>query len=386
MSDRGAELALLPNGFVDLLPPKAEVEARSITTLMKKFASFGYQRIKPPLMEFEDSLLAPGPGELLADETFRVMDPVTHRMLGLRSDITPQVARIAMSRLMNEPRPLRLTYANDVLRTKGNQLRTVRQFCQVGCEIIGDESADTDIEVAVLAVLGLKALELKNITLDFTVPGLVNALIDESVDVDTAEVLRKAVSQRDRQVLDRVDGEAAKSICLAMELSSCEGGLKDFLNKVNVNAFPKLVREDLERLCAVCKGIEAALVELDIRDVSVTVDLLEQAGFEYHKHIGFTLFAKTVHGELGRGGSYDVCFGHCESDEVAKGFTLYMDTIQKACPFAKEKKHIYVPASESWADIRTLQKDGWIVYRGSDKTNMPEECTHRFENGEIKEI
>ena len=386
MSDRGAELALLPNGFVDLLPPQAEVEARSITTLMKKFASYGYKRIKPPLMEFEDSLLAPGPGELLADETFRVMDPVTHRMLGLRSDITPQIARIAKSRLTNEARPLRLTYANDVLRTKGNQLRTVRQFCQVGCEIIGDESTDTDIEVAVLAVLGLKALDLKDITLDFTVPGLVNALIDGSVDAETAEVLRKAVSQRDKQVLDSIDGEAAKSICLAMELSSCEGGLKDFLARVDVNAFPQAVREDLQRLCVVCKGIEAAFAELDILDVSVTVDLLEQAGFEYHKHIGFTLFAKTVHGELGRGGSYDVCFGTSDSDEVAKGFTLYMDTIHKACPFSKEKKHIYVPASESWADIRRLQKDGWIVYRGSDKTNVPEECTHRFENGEIKEI
>ena len=111
MSETDTHPALLPGGFADLLPSEAEQEARAITVLMETFASFGYARVKPPLVEFEDSLLAPGPGAALAHDTFRLMDPLSHRMMGIRSDMTPQIARIASSRLTKEVRPLRLARA-----------------------------------------------------------------------------------------------------------------------------------------------------------------------------------------------------------------------------------------------------------------------------------
>ena len=98
--------ALLPAGLRDLLPPEAETEAAAVETLMDLFAAHGYQRVKPPLLEFEDSLFA-GSGQAVADQTFRLMDPVSHRMMGLRADTTPQVARIATTRLASAPRPLR---------------------------------------------------------------------------------------------------------------------------------------------------------------------------------------------------------------------------------------------------------------------------------------
>ena len=122
MKDLSQNNALLPSGFEDLLPPQAEAEYAAIATLMGVFRGFGYARVKPPLAEFEESLLAPGPGAALTQETFRVMDSDTHRMMGLRSDITAQIARIALSRLSEEKRPLRLTYANDVIRTRASQL------------------------------------------------------------------------------------------------------------------------------------------------------------------------------------------------------------------------------------------------------------------------
>src|ERR1700712_5893342 len=97
--------ALLPAGLRDLLPPEAETEAAAVETLMDAFAAHGYQRVKPPLLEFEDTLLA-GSGSAMAEQTFRLMDPESQRMMGLRADTTPQVARIATTRLANPPRPL----------------------------------------------------------------------------------------------------------------------------------------------------------------------------------------------------------------------------------------------------------------------------------------
>src|SRR6201746_2803217 len=107
--------ALLPAALRDLLPPDAETEASSVEALMDVFAAHGYQRVKPPLLEFEDSLLA-GSGSAVAEQTFRLMDPDRQRMMGLRADTTPQVARIATARLANAPRPLRLSYSGQCLR------------------------------------------------------------------------------------------------------------------------------------------------------------------------------------------------------------------------------------------------------------------------------
>jgi ATP phosphoribosyltransferase regulatory subunit len=122
--------ALLPLGLRDLLPPDAAIEADVMARLMGVLARHGYERVKPPLAEFEENLLG-GAGAAMAKETFRLMDPVSQRMIGLRADMTPQVARIATTRLRHAPRPLRLCYAGQVLRVKGSQLRPERQVGQV---------------------------------------------------------------------------------------------------------------------------------------------------------------------------------------------------------------------------------------------------------------
>src|SRR5690625_7203963 len=95
--------ALLPAGLQDGLPPDAAHEAATMERLVGALAKLGYERVKPPLLEFEDSLLT-GPGEQVAQQTFRLMDPVSQRMMGLRADMTPQVARIATTRLRSEER------------------------------------------------------------------------------------------------------------------------------------------------------------------------------------------------------------------------------------------------------------------------------------------
>src|SRR5476651_431812 len=118
---------LLPAGLADLLPPDAAREARAIDIAIERFAAFGYERVKPPLVEFEESLLG-GTGAGLAAQTFRLMDPVSQRMMGVRPDMTVQVARIAVTRLKHEPRPLRLSYGGNVIRVRGSQLKPERKF------------------------------------------------------------------------------------------------------------------------------------------------------------------------------------------------------------------------------------------------------------------
>src|SRR5271154_3705690 len=113
--------ALLPAGLCDVLPPEAELEARSVEAIMDCFAAHGYQRVTPPLLEFEDSLFA-GSGAATAEQTFRLMDPDSQRMMGLRADTTPQIGRLATSRLANAPRPLRLAYSGPVLLVRGTQM------------------------------------------------------------------------------------------------------------------------------------------------------------------------------------------------------------------------------------------------------------------------
>jgi len=164
---------------------------------MELFTSYGYERVKPPMVEYEGSLLAPGPGAALAADTFRLMDPQSHKMLGIRSDITPQISRIARSRYEKTARPLRLAYANDVLRMRGGQDRFARQFCKVGAEIVGDEGLDAFIECAVLAVQGLHTLGVQDISIDLALPRLVDQLFAEhKVKGALAERLTDALDRR----------------------------------------------------------------------------------------------------------------------------------------------------------------------------------------------
>src|SRR3954453_1221955 len=137
--------ALLPAGLYDLLPPEAEVEAAVTGRLIGVLASYGYERVQPPLVEFEETLLS-GAGSTMASDTFRTMDPISHRMVALRADMTPQIARIAATRLPHRPRPLLLSYAGQVLRVRATQMRPERQFGQVGAELIGAAGPAADVE------------------------------------------------------------------------------------------------------------------------------------------------------------------------------------------------------------------------------------------------
>src|SRR5271154_444838 len=200
--------ALLPTGMHDLLPPEAEIEAQVVSKLMATLAAHGYQRVKPPLVEFEETLLS-GAGAAMAPATFRTMDPGSHRMVGMRADMTPQIARIASTRLGNAPRPLRLSYAGQVLRVKGSQIRPERQVGQVGAELIGAAGPAADVEAIAVAGEVLAAIGVPHLSVDITLPRLVPAVAEAyGIVGERAASLRAALDHKDIAAVAEIAGEA----------------------------------------------------------------------------------------------------------------------------------------------------------------------------------
>lgn len=384
VNDETQNIALLPSGFADLLPPEAGREADAIAALQNVFKSFGYNRVKPPIVEFEDSLTAPGPGAALAQTMFRLMDPLSHRMMGVRSDITAQIARIASSRLKAEPRPLRVTYANDVLRTKGSQQRTQRQFAQVGCEVIGLDSAEMDIEICVLALAGLAKLGIEDVTLDISLPRVMRSVLSHlEVSKELEADVLSALDDRDVDRLAEVAGAQAEMLIALVEAA---GSGEDAIKALLGTALPEEAAQQILKLSEFYKELKTALNQFGLENVSISVDPVETKGFEYHNGLAFALFSSKARGPLGRGGRYDIVFGAADEVESACGFTLYMDTVRGAMPEPEAKKVLFVSSSESWGTIKALQQEGWIVTRGAGHNNVSPDCTHIYKDGQISEV
>lgn len=361
MSQTKAHIGLLPNGFVDLLPGEADQEASAISSLMSLFYGFGYDRVKPPLVEFEDSLLAPGPGEAMSHDTFRLMDPVTRRMMGVRSDITAQIARIASSRLRDEIRPIRLSYTNDVLRTQSGQNRVERQFCQTGCEIIGDDDIHSFVEVAVLSVLGLHQIGIENITLDLALPKIIEQSMAHFKIPETMQhVVFDKIAIRDRNSLRDLDNEYKSNFSALVVLS---GDAKMVLNELNNLSCSKGTSRDLKEMHDIVEAISLAFNQLGLDDVALTLDPCEQRGFEYHNKFAFSLFSSDAKSELGRGGQYQVLFAGNENAEMANGFTLYMDVVRKALGNATSEKPDNVENTNNWAELLECVSSGKRIRR-----------------------
>jgi ATP phosphoribosyltransferase regulatory subunit len=365
-----AQLALLPEGLHDDLPPFAGHEARSIERLVAQFEAHGYERVKPPLIEFEESLLA-GPGAGVARHMFRLMDPISQRMMGLRADMTTQVARIAATRLKNAPRPLRLCYAGQVLRVRGSQLRPERQYAQAGVELIGADGVAGDAEVVLLAAEALQALGIQDLSVDLTVPSLV-PLLTEALGLAGAE------GEAARQALDARDGAAVDNLAPAVrqqlgDLMRIAGPADSALKGLAGLALPASARALYDHLAAL-----VAYLGTGNGDLTLTIDPGESRGFEYQTGVSFSLFASGVRGELGRGGRYSLAGG-----ESAIGFTLYLDSLMRAIPKAIAVERLYLPFATSGERARQLRVEGWCTVQGLASDADPGEEAQRLACGHI---
>ncbi len=349
--------ALLPTGLTDLLPPDADREEAITRQLLSHFRHYGYQRVKPPLLEFEDGLLD-GAGAVHADQTFRVMDPASQRMLGVRADITPQIARITSSRLASAPRPLRISYSGEVLRVVGSQLRADRQFRQIGVELIGAAHAATgDAEVIVLAAEGLAEIGINGLSVDINAPSLTTTICEAlGVPDDVVPRLRAAIDRKDATGLREIGDqyEVADAAAILGSLLGAAGTAKSGLGGLTDIALPDEARALVDRLIEVVDLVQRAAPDLD-----VTIDPIESRGFEYHIGISFTLFALGTRGELGSGGRYLATGG-----ELATGFTLFTDMLLRASPPVPTPSRVFVPHGTSAEVARALRADGRIAIQG----------------------
>jgi ATP phosphoribosyltransferase regulatory subunit len=351
-----SHIALLPTGLYDLLPPTAEREAELTARLMAVLTAHGYERVKPPLVEFEETLLS-GKFAAMAHETFRTMDPTSHRMVGVRADMTPQVARIAATRLAHYPRPLRLNYAGQVLRVKGSEVRPERQIGQAGAELIGAEGPAADVEVIAVAAEALLGVGVATLSVDVTMPMLVSDIAD-AFEITGARraALRAALDRKDSAAVAPPAGKAAPLFAGLVAAAGAAPRAWAALDRLDL---PERAKADRERLGCVLAGLRAALPGL-----KVTVDPVENRGFEYHTGISFTFFARVdpAHGalgELGRGGRY--LAGDPAAPEPATGFTLYTDTILAALPDGRSRRRMLLPVGTDAAFAAALRDEGWIT-------------------------
>ena len=340
--------ALLPAGLRDLLPPDAETEASAVEALMTVFAGHGYQRVKPPLLEFEDSLFA-GSGVAVADQTFRLMDPDSQRMMGLRADTTPQIGRIATTRLGAAPRPLRLSYAGQCLRVRGYQLAPERQVAQAGVELIGHDSPQADAETVLVAAEALAAVGLTRVSFDLTLPMLVPSLLDDArlTGPDRA-ALSKALDRKDAAAVSRHGGRLAPVLT---DLLLAAGPADRALAALAEAKLANLAGILAERAAAMVAAIRVAAPTLRL-----TVDPVEFRGFRYETGVSVTVYAPGRHEELGRGGRYV-----CGEGEPATGLTLYPDAILRVAPSRQARPRVFVPFGADRGVLAGLRADGFAT-------------------------
>ena len=378
---------LLPAGLADLLPPDAAREAHAIDIAIKRFAAFGYDRVKPPMVEFEESLLG-GPGAALASQTFRLMDPVSQRMMGVRPDMTVQVARIAVTRLKHEPRPLRLSYGGNVIRVRGNALKPERQFAQVGCELLGVDTAEADAEAVLLAVDALRAIGVAKLTVDLNLPTLVAAVVAGlKLEAEPVRLLRRALDRKDEAAIakalvgDRGDGKKAADLFIA--LLRAAGPADKAIAQLKKLKLPAAAAAEAARLAEVVALVAAAEPELPL-----TLDAVDYRGLEYQTGVSFSVFALEGRQELVRGGRYSAGYPEDGVSEPATGFTLYMDAVLAASEPTPLHPRLYLPTGTGWADAAPWHARGYAVVRAVTAAGDARKeakrlgCTHALIDGE----
>lgn len=360
-TEETTRLALLPAGLSDMLPPDAAHQARLVERLMAGFGGHGYERVSPPLIEYEDSLLGVGSAvsglSSLAGQTFRLMDPLSQRMMGVRPDITTQIARIAITRLGEYPRPLRLAYAGEVLRATGSQLRPERQFTQIGAELIGSASVEADVEIIRLGAESLIDAGIRGLSVDLNHAPLVHSVLAAyEIPPALSTALRHALDRKDAEFVAKHAGEASTALC---GLLAATGPARAAMLILKAMSLPDAAAQHVARLCAVTEALLAVLPRL-----TITVDPVENRGFEYHSGVGFALFSASVTGELGRGGRY--LAGGEGVQEHATGFSLFMDTVMGAAPRDPEPRKLFLPLDAPAEIGHSLRQQGWVTLAALD--------------------
>ena len=362
---------LLPEGLEDRLPRSAARITAAMRACLEVLGSHGYDRVRPPLLEFERSLSSRMEG-IHTRKMFRFVDPASLRTLALRSDITPQIGRIAATSMKDAPRPLRLAYCGDTAIIKASQLDPARERLQLGGELIGADTVAAASEIVMVAIEALQAAGLTGISVDFTLPDLVDTIAaqDRSLGSDTVEAIRRELDTKDAGGLKSVGGDAYLPLLYAT------GPFPDAMLKLRELDAGGALATRLDGLEAIAERVGDA--------ARITLDPTERYGFEYQSWFGFTLYAEGLRGAVGRGGTYRIG----GTDEAATGFTLYVDRLAEVAPEPEPLQTVFLPLGHDPVAAAELRARGMRTVAQLSESDDAKACgcTHRLSGTQVEAI
>ena len=338
---------LLPEDIADVLPAQARKVETLRRAILDLYQTYGYELVAPPILEFLDSLLT-GTGSDLNLQTFKLVDQLSGRTLGLRADMTPQVARID-AHLLNRKGVTRLCYAGSVAHARTPVGSSAREELQLGAEIYGCATWEADFEAITLLLKTLSIAGVDQVYLDLSHAGILSGVLaDQNLDKETIEIVYGLLQTKDRSGLAKwATCLPAKTTEALMALTELNGPCAEVLAKAK-KVLPKHVAidqalADLERLVAAVsssKGLE------------LSIDLADLRGYQYHSGVMFAAYVEKLPQPIARGGRYDHVGQAFGRSRPATGFSLDLLTLSSLSPLKVRKLAIAAP----WLEDASLSK------------------------------
>ncbi len=340
----------LPEHIEDVLPQDAQKLERARRVALDLFKSHGYELVVPPLLEYVDSLLS-GSGHDMDLATFKLVDQLSGRTMGIRADTTPQVARID-AHVLNRQGVSRLCYAGSVLHTLPSGLTKSRQPFQAGAELYGHSGLEADIEIQQLMLDALNVIGVKAAQLDIGHPAIFRALIDlADVNDETAEAMFVATEAKDipalAQLADSVGAGTIKAALLA--LPTLYGGEEVFARAAKLLPADARIAESLGQLKAIYAAFSA-------QGIVVSLDLGELGGFNYESGVVFAAFVIGASDAVARGGRYDEVGKAFGRARAATGFSLDLKALLPLIPANESPRAILAPVTTNATALTEMAK------------------------------
>ena len=377
---------LLPEGIEELLPREAAVVERLRRELLDLCNRWGYDLVIPPLVEYCESLLI-GLGHDLELQTFTLTDQLSGRLLGIRPDITPQVARMDAHSLRSEG-PARLCYAGSVLHTRARSPLASRSPIRLGAELYGDASLAADVEVVSLMLEMLRVAGLQSVTLDLGHVGIFRGLMRQAdLDEQTREALFALLQDKAESSIHALLDEAGIEPVLAARLGRL----------ATLNGDRSVIAEARQLFADAPAEVGAALDALDqVADavtkrspgVNIHFDLCELHGYHYHTGLVFAAYVPGQGEAVANGGRYDDIGGVFGRARPATGFnTDLRSLLNLACTGGDGvRRGIFVPdvlAESAWAEVSRLREAGERVVVGlPGQTRTQSACDRELRAGD----
>ncbi|WP_186208946.1 ATP phosphoribosyltransferase regulatory subunit [Burkholderia gladioli] len=346
---------LLPENIADVLPSEARKIEELRRRLLDRFRSYGYEMVMPPLLEYLESLLTGG-GNDLHLRTFKLVDELSGRTLGLRADMTPQVARID-AHLLNRQGVTRLCYAGNVLHTRPRGLHATREQIQIGAELYGHAGLEADLEVQQLMLDALRLTGIGTIRLDLCHAGVLNALFSrDAVAAARGETLYGALAGKDVPLLNELTEDLGPDTRAALRALPHLYGDASVIDEARrqLPVLPEITRalDDLAQLAAQVQGAEVA------------IDLADLRGYAYHSGAMFSAYVDGVPNAVARGGRYDHVGQAYGRARPATGFSLDLREIARISPIEARGTAILAPWRQDEAlrvAVAALRDAGEVV-------------------------